>query len=256
MALTPGTRLGPYEIVSALGAGGMGEVYKAVDTRLGRTVAIKTLTSGHADRFRQEARAIAALNHPNICVLHDIGPDYLVMEYLEGAPLRGPLPLDEALRVAGEVVEALEAAHAKGILHRDLKPANILMTSSGTKLLDFGLAKIAADSTDGATGTIAGTVLGTAAYMSPEQAQGLPADPRSDVFSLGAVLYELLSGTRVFERASFLDTLNAVVRDDPPALGRDAGANQEWQSRGGARAVEQPCLLPVDWPLHLRRGAR
>ena len=218
MALTPGTRLGPYEIVSALGAGGMGEVYKAIDTRLGRTVAIKTLAKEHGDRFQQEARAIAALSHPHICVLHDVGPDYLVMEYLEGTPLRGPLPLDEALRVATEVVDALEAAHNKGILHRDLKPANIMMTSAGTKLLDFGLAKIAADPNDGATGTIAGTVLGTAAYMSPEQAQGMPADARSDVFSLGAVFYELLSGTRVFERSSFLDTLNAVVREEPPPL--------------------------------------
>ena len=202
----------------------MGEVYKALDTRLGRTVAIKTLSSGHADRFRQEARAIAALSHPHICVLHDVGPDYLVMEYLEGKPLQGPVPLDEALRVAAEVVEALEAAHAKGILHRDLKPANILMTTGGTKLLDFGLAKIEADSVDGVTGTIAGTVLGTAAYMSPEQAQGLPTDARSDVFSLGAVLYELLSGRRVFDRGSFLDTLNAVVREEPPPLESPASA--------------------------------
>ncbi len=200
----------------------MGEVYKATDTRLGRTVAIKTLTNGHGDRFSQEARAIAALNHPHICVLHDVGPDYLVMEYLEGSPLCGPLPVNDALRVASEVVDALDAAHAKGILHRDLKPANILMTSTGAKLLDFGLAKIAADPGDDATHTMAGTVLGTAAYMSPEQARGLPADARSDVFSLGAVLYELLSGRRVFERGSILDTLNAVVRDEPPPLASPA----------------------------------
>ena len=222
MALTPGTRLGPYEIVSLLGTGGMGEVYKATDTRLGRTVAIKTLASGHGDRFTQEARAIAALNHPHICVLHDVGPDYLVMEYLEGAPLRGPLSVDDALRVAMEVVDALDVAHAKGIIHRDLKPANILMTSTGAKLLDFGLAKNAADAAEGATQTMAGTVLGTAAYMSPEQAQGLPADARSDIFSLGVVLHELLSGRRVFERGSILDTLNAVVRDEPPPLSSPA----------------------------------
>ena len=222
MALTPGTRLGPYEILSTLGAGGMGEVYKAIDTRLGRTVAIKTLTTGQSQRIQQEARAIAALSHPHICVLHDVGPDYLVMEYLEGTPLHGPLPLDEALRVASEVVDALEAAHAKGVLHRDLKPANIMMTSSGTKLLDFGLAKMTTDAGDEATRTIAGTVLGTAAYMSPEQAQGRPADARSDVFSLGAVLYELLSGRRIFERDSVLDTLTAVVREEPPPLNSPA----------------------------------
>jgi serine/threonine-protein kinase len=218
MALTAGTRLGPYEILAAIGEGGMGQVYRAIDTRLGRTVAIKTLTTAHTERFQQEARAIAALSHPHICILHDVGPDYLVMEYLDGKPPQGPLPLDAALRIASEVVDALDAAHTKGILHRDLKPANILLTSTGTKLLDFGLAKVTSESADGATGTIAGTVLGTAAYMSPEQAQGMPADARSDVFSLGAVLYELLSGRRVFERGSLLDTLNAVVRDEPPPL--------------------------------------
>jgi serine/threonine protein kinase len=220
MSLTAGTRLGPYEIVSTLGEGGMGEVYKAIDTRLGRTVAIKTLKSAHGQRFQQEARAIAALNHPHICVLHDIGPDYLVMEYLEGTTAQGPLPLDEAVRLVSEVVEALEMAHAKGILHRDLKPANIMVTRDGAKLLDFGVAKMVADGADGATGTMTGTVIGTAAYMSPEQAQARPVDARSDVFSLGAVLYELLSGTRVFERDSMLDTLNAVVRDAAPALAR------------------------------------
>src|SRR6476660_2457050 len=137
MSLTAGTRLGPYEIVSTLGEGGMGEVYKAIDTRLGRTVAIKTLKGAHGQRFQQEARAIAALNHPHICVLHDIGPDYLVMEYLDGTTVQGPLPLDEAVRLASEVVDALEAAHGKGIFHRDLKPANIMVTRAGAKLLDF-----------------------------------------------------------------------------------------------------------------------
>jgi eukaryotic-like serine/threonine-protein kinase len=196
----------------------MGEVYKAIDTRLGRTVAIKILMAGHSHSIQQEARAIAALSHPHICVLHDIGPDYLVMEYLEGTPLCGPLPLDDALRVASEVADALDVAHAKGILHRDLKPANIMVTSSGTKLLDFGLAKVAADGGDDATRTLAGTVLGTAAYMSPEQAQGMPADARSEIFSFGAVLFELISGRRLFERDSILNTLNAVVREDAPPL--------------------------------------
>lgn len=218
MPLSAGSRLGPYQIVARIGSGGMGDVYKAIDTRLGRTVAIKTLRGAHGQRFEQEARAIAALNHPHICVLHDVGPDYLVMEYLEGAPLEGPLPLDEALRAASDVAEALAAAHGKGILHRDLKPANILMTSSGAKLLDFGLAKLSADPRGDATRTVEGTVLGTAAYMSPEQAQGEPVDARSDVFSFGAVLYEVLSGRRAFGGDSILDTLNAVVRDEPAPL--------------------------------------
>jgi serine/threonine-protein kinase len=202
----------------------MGEVYKAIDTRLGRTVAIKTLDSAHDDRFRQEARAVAALNHPHICVLYDVGPGYLVMEYIDGQPLHGPLPLTEVVRVATQVADALEAAHARGILHRDLKPANIMMTTSGAKLLDFGLAKILAEASDDATRTMAGTVMGTASYMSPEQAQGKAIDARSDVFSFGAVLYELLTGRRVFERESLLDTLNAVVREDPRPLDSPASS--------------------------------
>jgi eukaryotic-like serine/threonine-protein kinase len=215
MPLSPGHRLGPYEIVAPIGAGGMGEVYKAIDTRLGRTVAIKTLNGEHGERFQQEARAVAALNHPHICVLYDVGPGYLVMEYIDGQPLHGPLPLSEVIRVATQVAGALDAAHARGILHRDLKPANIMMTASGAKLLDFGLAKILADATDDATRTMAGTVLGTASYMSPEQAQGKAIDARSDVFSFGTVLYELLTGRRIFEHDSLLDTLNAVVREEP-----------------------------------------
>jgi serine/threonine-protein kinase len=218
VALTPGTRLGPYVIEAAIGTGGMGEVYKATDTRLGRTVAIKALSGGgHGPRFLHEARAIAALNHPHICVLHDVGPDYLVMEYIDGGPVQGPLPLEQALRIAGQIVDALDAAHAKGILHRDLKPANIMVTRTGAKVLDFGLAKIVSDDTAAdATRTMAGTVLGTAAYMSPEQARGQSADARSDVFSFGAVLYEMLTGRRAFGGASTLETLNAVVGDEPP----------------------------------------
>jgi serine/threonine protein kinase len=182
MPLSAGTRLGPYEILSALGAGGMGEVYRAKDTRLDRVVAIKILKGPHSDRFTREARAIAALNHPHICALYDIGPDYLVMEYVEGKPLRGPLPAEEALKLAVQIAGALDAAHRRGILHRDLKPANILVTVDGQiKLADFGVAKLLADPE--ATQTIEGTVIGTSAYMSPEQAQGKTADARSDIFS-------------------------------------------------------------------------
>src|SRR5579863_8034597 len=142
MSLAPGERLGPYEILAPVGAGGMGEVYKARDTRLNRIVAIKTSSANFSERFEREARAVAALNHPNICHLYDVGPDYLVMEYIEGAPLKGPLPLDQALKFAAQICDALDAAHKKGITHRDLKPANILVTRQSIKLLDFGLAQL------------------------------------------------------------------------------------------------------------------
>ena len=206
MNLAAGTRLGPYEILAHIGAGGMGEVYKARDTRLNRMVAVKRLTGRHTARFEQEARAIAALNHPHICQIHDIGttPEgfgYLVLEYVDGKPLRGPLAADEAVRLALQIAGALAEAHSKGILHRDLKPGNIVLTSSGSpKLLDFGLAKLADNAPADATQTIEGVVMGTAAYMSPEQAQGQPLDERSDIFSFGAVLYEMLSGRRAISR--------------------------------------------------------
>jgi len=226
LALASGTRLGPYELVALIGAGGMGEVHRAIDTRLGRSVAIKVLHAEHGDRFDREARAIAALNHPHICQLHDIGPNYLVMELVDGSPLRGPLPLDEALRLALQICDALDAAHRANIVHRDLKPANILVTASGVKLLDFGLAKAAhtrgAEGTDetmaAADVTQAGTVVGTAAYMSPEQATGAHVDERSDIFSFGAVLYEMVSGRPAFRGASVIETLSAVLRDDPGTL--------------------------------------
>jgi len=177
------------EILAPIGAGGMGEVYRARDPRLNRDVAIKRLKSNHSARFEQEARAIAALNHPHICQIYDVGPDYLVMEYVEGQPLRGPMPVDDAVRLARQIAAAMEEAHGKGILHRDLKPANILQTRAGVKVLDFGLAKLATSGDSEPTQTMEGTVLGTAAYMSPEQAQGKPLDERSDIFSFGAVLY-------------------------------------------------------------------
>jgi len=218
MPLSPGDRLGPYEILALLGEGGMGEVWKARDTRLDRVVAIKRLKAPHSTRFEQEARAIAALSHPNICVLYDIGPDYLVMEYIEGKVLRGPLPCEEALPVAIQIASALEVAHRRGILHRDLKPANILVTTAGAKLLDFGLAKLMGEAGSDATQTAEGVVVGTAAYMSPEQAQGKALDERSDIFSFGAILYELLSGRRAFESNSFLETLIAVAHREPTPL--------------------------------------
>jgi TolB-like protein len=221
MPIDPGTKFGPYEIVAQLGAGGMGDVYRARDERLGRTVAIKFLNAQHAERFEREARAIAALNHPHICTLHDVGPDYLVMEFVEGAALSGPLQADQAVRHALDIASALEAAHQKGIIHRDLKPANIMVTAGGIKLLDFGLAKLAqgsAASDATLTQTQAGVILGTAAYMSPEQAEGKPADARSDIFSFGAVLYEMLSGRRAFSSDTFVGTMAAILHKEPSAI--------------------------------------
>jgi serine/threonine protein kinase len=208
MPLCAGDKLGPYEILAPIGKGGMGEVWKARDTRLGRIVAIKRLRTEHSARLEQEARAIAALNHPHICQIYDVGPDYLVMEYVEGAEVCGPMPMEQAVRLAVQIVSALEEAHGKGVLHRDLKPANILVTTKGAaKLLDFGLAKLAVDLD--LTQTLAGAVMGTPLYMAPEQAEGKTADERSEVFSFGAVLYEMLTGKRAF------DSIAAVVRDNP-----------------------------------------
>jgi eukaryotic-like serine/threonine-protein kinase len=246
MALSRGDRLGPYEIIDAIGAGGMGEVYKARDTRLDRIVAVKTAKDQFSERFEREARAVAALNHPNICTLHDVGPNYLVMEYIEGATLSvrlasGPLTVAEALPVARQIAEALEAAHEKGIVHRDLKPANIKLTPDGkVKVLDFGLAK-AFDGDSGGksqadsptltlSATRAGMILGTAGYMSPEQARGVPADKRADIWSYGVVLFEMLTGRQTFSGETVSDTLAAVLRadldwkalpaDTPPAIRR------------------------------------
>src|ERR1017187_8142294 len=233
MPLAVGEKLGPYEVLAPLGAGGMGEVYRARDTRLGRTVAIKLVRSefsGRSDfrrRFECEAKAISALNHPHICALYDIGEHegsaYLVMEYVEGktltAVMKSLLPLNQALRYSIEIAGALAAAHAQGIVHRDLKPSNIMVTSAGVKVLDFGLAKQsgaataeASAATLSAAETQAGQVVGTAAYMSPEQAKGAPVDPRSDVFALGVVLYEMLCGRRPFLGDTTLMTLSAILQ--------------------------------------------
>src|SRR5208282_4947669 len=180
MPLAPGDKLGRYEIVGPLGAGGMGEVWKARDTRLNRIVAIKQSHVRFSERFEREAHAIAALNHPHICQIYDVGPDYLVMEYVEGQPLKGPVPVNEALTIAGQILDALDAAHRKGITHRDLKPDNILLGKAGVKILDFGLAKMDNESSSGIVIdtkplTAEGTALGTLHYMSPEQIEGQEA---------------------------------------------------------------------------------
>ena len=243
MALQAGTRLGPYEILAAIGAGGMGEVYKAKDTRLDRTVAIKVLPSHLSnntqlkERFEREARAVSSLNHPHICTLHDIGSengvDFMVMEHIEGQTLadrlsKGALPLDQALQRGTEIADALDKAHRQGVVHRDLKPGNIMLTKSGAKLLDFGLAKMTAAETDGggvsALPTEAkpltqeGSILGTFQYMAPEQLEGKEADSRTDVFAFGALMYEMLTGKRAFEGKSQASLIVAIMEKDPPAM--------------------------------------
>jgi serine/threonine protein kinase/Tol biopolymer transport system component len=244
MAILPGTRLGPYEILSNIGAGGMGEVYRARDTRLDRIVAIKVLPSHLADRsesrerFEREARTIASLNHPHICVLHDIGQqdgvEYLVMEYLEGETLaqrllKGPLPLEQVLQYGIEISDALDKAHRKGVTHRDLKPGNIMLTKTGTKLLDFGLAKMKQEVASAnvqlsqiATAddplTEKGTIVGTLQYMAPEQLEGKDVDARTDIFTFGAVVYEMATGKRAFEAKSQASMIAAILEREPPPM--------------------------------------
>ena len=243
MAILPGRRLGPYEILSAIGAGGMGEVYKARDTRLDRIVAIKVLPTHLADRselrerFEREARTIASLNHPHICTLHDIGQqdgiDYLVMEYLEGETLaqrlqKGALPLEQVLHYAIEIADALDKANRKGITHRDLKPGNIMLTKSGTKLLDFGLAKLKQEGapaipdsqlpTMKSAITGEGTILGTLQYMAPEQVEAKEVDARTDIFAFGAVVYEMATGRKAFEGKTSASVMAKILEVDPPSM--------------------------------------
>ena len=231
MALAPSTRLGPYEILSPLGAGGMGEVYRARDPRMGRDIAIKVSAERFSDRFEREVHAVAALNHPNICHIYDVGPNYLVMELVEGPTLadrikQGAIQLEEALPIARQIADALEAAHEKGIVHRDLKPANVKIKPDGTvKVLDFGLAKMAEQAAAAASpeesptatmsATIAGQIMGTASYMAPEQARGKTVDKRADIWAFGVVLYEMLTGRRLFEHETISDTLAAVLAKEP-----------------------------------------
>src|SRR5271168_4970475 len=252
MALTAGTKLGPYEIQSPLGAGGMGEVYRARDTRLDRTVAIKVLAYHLSaspelkQRMEREARAISSLNHPHICQLYDIGSqdgtDYLVMEFLVGETLgerirKGAVPLNEVYKIEIEVAQALDVAHRRGIVHRDLKPGNIMLTPAGAKLMDFGLAKplgtqtMASGSAPSFTAsptmsgpspmsplTTAGSIVGTIQYMSPEQIEGKEADARSDIFAFGAVLYEMTTGKRAFEGKSQIGVASAILEKDPETI--------------------------------------
>ena len=245
MALTAGIRLGPYEIRDQIGAGGMGEVYRATDTRLDRTVAIKVLPEHLAsdpqrrERFEREARAVSSLNHPHICTLHDVGEQdgihYLVMEYVEGDTLqqrleKGRLPLDQALQYAIQIADALDKAHRQGVVHRDLKPGNIMITKSGTKLLDFGLAKLKGDAggvsplsqmpTQDASAplTAEGTILGTLQYMAPEQLEGKEADNRTDIFAFGAVVYEMVTGKKAFEGANPASLIAAILEREPTPM--------------------------------------
>src|SRR5437763_5166426 len=240
MRLAPGRLLGPYEITATLGAGAMGEVYRARDTRLQRTVAIKILSQLSSDparrqRFEREGKAISCLNHPNICVLYDIGHqdgiDYLVMECVEGETLakrleKGPLPVSQILKLGAQIADALDKAHRAGIIHRDLKPGNIMLSPTGAKLLDFGLAKPTAPVDLAAITAIKaeppvteeGTIVGTFQYMSPEQIEGRELDGRSDIFSLGAVLYEMLTGRRAFEGKSQLSVASAIIEKDPTPI--------------------------------------
>ena len=236
MSIMVGNRLGPYEVLAPLGKGGMGEVYRALDTRVHREVAIKTSTERFSERFEREARAIAALNHPNVCTLYDVGPDYLVMELVDGPTLadrivQGPIPLDESLKLASQIADALSSAHRKGIVHRDLKPGNIKIRPDGTvKVLDFGLAKVEGPATAGhydasdlsqsptitsPAMTMAGVVLGTAAYMSPEQAKGKAVDRTADVWAFGVTLYEMLTGKQLHHGDTVSETLASVMKDTP-----------------------------------------
>jgi len=275
MALATGTRLGPYEVVSPLGSGGMGEVYRARDIRLNRTIAIKVLPAEFAEnadrlrRFQQEATALSALNHPNLLVIYDVGCHegihYLVSELLEGETLRqrlnpGPVPRRKAMDYATQITYALAAAHDRGIIHRDLKPENIFLTRDGrVKLLDFGLAKqvspIDTAQTQTSGGTEAGVVLGTVGYMSPEQVRGKSADARSDIFAAGVILFEMLTGKRAFQRDSSVETMNAILKEEPPEVPNNErnfpppltdSSDAAWRSRR-MRDFSQLATSPSRW---------
>src|SRR5258706_10392529 len=253
LVLAIGMRLGPYEIVSAVGAGGMGEVYQALDTRLDRKVAIKVAARQFSEGFEREARAIAALNHPHVCTLYDVGPNYLVMELVEGGTLearlyKGPLPTEKVVRYGAEIADALAAAHARGLIHRDLKPGNIMLTKTGVKVLDFGLAKFVrpdAAAKKSQNVTRDRTIMGTRAYMAPEQMAGQECDARSDIYSFGLVLYEMSTGKRPLEAAEPFpgadeSSLDRVIRK---CLAKDP--EERWQS---ARDLKTNLEWAGSWP--------
>lgn len=230
MSLSPGDQLGPYLILSQLGEGGMGEVYKARDTRLDRFVAIKVSKTAFDQRFEREARAVAALNHSNICTLYDIGPNYLVTEFIEGEELRGPLPVAKAMELASKILDGLDAAHRKGITHRDLKPANVMVTKTELKVMDFGLAKIAPASSNDAEMTRTAitadnSVVGTLYYMAPEQLQGkADVDTRADIFAFGCMFYEMLTGKRAFDGTNAASVIAGIMERPTPSIGALAPA--------------------------------
>jgi eukaryotic-like serine/threonine-protein kinase len=229
MTFATGSKLGPYEIVAPLGAGGMGEVYRAHVPRVGREVGIKVSAEQFTDRFEREIRAVVSLNHSNICTLYDVGPNYLVMKLIEGPTLadrikQGAISLEESLEIVRQIADALESAHEKGIVHRDLKPANIKIKPDGAvKVLDFGLAKVGGtpivssenSPTLSIAQTAAGVILGTAAYMSPEQARGKAVDKRADIWAIGVVLYEMLTGKQLFTGETISDILAALIKEEP-----------------------------------------
>ncbi len=257
--IAPGAQLGPYKIEAQIGAGGMGTVYRAVDTRLGRVVAIKIAAERYSERFQLEARAISTLNHPNICTLYDVGPNYLVMEFIEGSTLaaeikKGPLAPETAARYGAQIAGALAEAHALGIVHRDLKPSNVMLTRHGVKVLDFGLAKMlsAASITDGITDTHA--VMGTPAYMAPEQVEGQEPERSADLFSLGLVLYEMAVGKLPFPGASLGQMLSSGAHPAMPAAlarARRHSARPGWPGRQASRKRSRQAP-----PIRRRSGSR
>ncbi len=214
MRLSSGTQLGPYELLALIGTGGAGDVWTARDNRNDHVVVIKQLHAAQMVRFRPEAAAIAGLRHPNICAILDVGPDYLVMDYVEGPTLRGPMAAGKATRLAIELAGAIEAAHANGIVHGDLKPGNVIVMHGSARLLDFGVARSRAQNPSDAHAKVGAPTIGVA-YLSPEQAQGQAPDARSDVFSLGALLYEMLSGHRAFTGGSAEDVMKAILEKEP-----------------------------------------